>query len=153
MKRHDALIPLTHDHHHALVQARRLLVAATSEPDQRLVAAREFIDFYDRDTLAHFREEEELIFPLVVDREEAEASLTRLMMEHLRIHALVRRVAVEIEQGDLQTATMTSLSDLLEAHIRFEEKTVFPMIEELAADLASVHLAHRDRTPKPADSL
>lgn len=34
MRRHDALIPLTHDHHHALAQTRRMRTCAESGDDQ-----------------------------------------------------------------------------------------------------------------------
>jgi hemerythrin-like domain-containing protein len=101
----------------------------------------EFIDFFRRDTLAHFRQEEEIVFPLVVDETKAEAPLARLMMEHLRIHALVRRLATEAGDDEAQSVTMQALSETLEAHIRFEEKTFFPLIENLAPlDLARVEL-------------
>jgi hemerythrin-like domain-containing protein len=150
MKRHNALIPLTHDHHHALGQARRLRLAAGTAPEPRNIVAREFIDFFKRDTLVHFREEEEIIFPLVVDEREAEIPLARLMMEHLRIHALVRRLAGEVEEGDPQPPTMEGLSEILQAHIRFEEKTFFPLVEHLCpSDLTSVHLAPRERSVEP----
>jgi hemerythrin-like domain-containing protein len=146
MKRHDALIPLTHDHHHALAQARRLRLATAAGPEERTAVAGEFIDFFGRDTLVHFRKEEEIIFPLVVEEREAEAPLARLMMEHLRIHALVRRLAAEVEDGDPRPATLDGLSNILETHIRFEEKTFFPLVENLVpSDLAALDLVPRDR--------
>ena len=146
MKRHEALVPLTHDHHHALAHARRLNLATASAPADRLAAASEFIDFFRQETLAHFREEEETVFPLVVDEKEAEAPLVRLMMEHLRIHGLVRALASEVKDGGPQPDTMKALSELLGEHIRFEEKTFFPLIEDLArSDLTTLELASRDR--------
>jgi hemerythrin-like domain-containing protein len=151
MRRHDTLIPLTHDHHHALARARRLGAAAAAAPAARKAVALDFIDFYRKDTLLHFREEEELIFPLVVDCEEAEAALSRLMMEHLRIHALVRTLVTEVGEDDLRPETMDGLATLLEGHIRFEEKTFFPLVEKLAAPaLVAVELAHRERKSGPS---
>jgi hypothetical protein len=50
-KRHQALIPLTHDHHHALVQARALIAAPDADPDTRTRVAKSFISFYGKDTL------------------------------------------------------------------------------------------------------
>ena len=144
MKRHERLIPLTHDHHHALAQARHLRMGAEAELDERIAALRRFVDFYESDALLHFREEEEMVFPLVVDRPEAEPGLTRLMMEHLRMHALVR---VLRGQADCPAAgTMNELATMLEGHIRFEEKTLFPLVERLAAsELGDVELAPRNR--------
>lgn len=154
MKRNEHLMPLTHDHHHALVQARRLKLAAGEAPEQRLEAGRGFLDFYERDTLLHFREEEEVVFPLVVGHEEAEAPLTRLLLEHLRIHALVGRLRTETDAGEPSTVTLSELSTTLEQHVRFEEKTMFPLIERLVAPaLDGVELAERDRSPSDDPSM
>jgi len=61
MKRHAALIPLSHDHHHALVEARRLRLAADREDDPEPAAAA-FTAFFAAVSVPHFREEEETMF-------------------------------------------------------------------------------------------
>ena len=70
MKRHPALVPLSHDHHHALVEARRLRRSAETEADPA-AAAETFASFFASVTVPHFREEEEELFPLVAGSEEA----------------------------------------------------------------------------------
>ncbi len=46
-RRNDALIPLTHDHHHALAQARRLRDASKlSDVTERRNLANDFVNFY-----------------------------------------------------------------------------------------------------------
>lgn len=131
MRRHDSLIPLTHDHHHALAQARRLRYAAESDDLRRGAQARTFIDFFDSETVSHFREEEEIIFPLVVDAPEALALLTQLLLEHVRLHALVQALRSEIDRGAPSAAAIRELATLLEQHIRTEEKGLFPLIERI----------------------
>jgi iron-sulfur cluster repair protein YtfE (RIC family) len=146
VKRHDSLIPLTHDHHHALAQARRLRISAARPQQERTAQAREFIDFFESDTLVHFREEEELVFPLVIDDPEAETALARLMLEHLRIHAGVHKLRDELESDAVRGNTLASIAEQLETHVRFEEKTIFPLIEQIAVDeLSDVQLSPRDR--------
>jgi Hemerythrin HHE cation binding domain len=66
-KRNGALIHLTHDHHHALAQARRLIAASGSDASARTREAVSFIRFYEEDTLLHFHEEEEIVFPRLLD--------------------------------------------------------------------------------------
>ena len=61
MKRHDSLILLTHDHHHALAQVRALRLAATRGGEDRLRQSGEFLDFFETETRDHFREEEEVV--------------------------------------------------------------------------------------------
>ena len=154
MKRNEHLMPLTHDHHHALAQARRLQLAAAAGPQECLEAGLGFLNFYEKDTLLHFREEEEIVFPLVVEHEEAAAPLARLLMEHLRIHALVHKLRTETDAGEPTPDTLAGLGKTLEQHIRFEEKTMFPMIERLVAPaLEEVQLARRDRTATREASL
>jgi iron-sulfur cluster repair protein YtfE (RIC family) len=142
-------MPLTHDHHHALAQARRLRMTATGSDEKRLGQAREFLVFFGSETLTHFREEEEVVFPLVVDQPEAEPALVRLMVEHLRIHADVHDLRAEVATGTVASETLTNIAKLLEAHIRFEEKTVFPLIERLVPlDLNGLELPPRQRAER-----
>ncbi|MEA2498280.1 MAG: hypothetical protein QOH26_685 [Actinomycetota bacterium] len=147
MKRHETLIPLTHDHHHALAQIRRLRVAANGTDEDRQFWGRQFQRFFHDDTIKHFREEEEIVFPLVVEEPEARDTLDRAMCEHLVIHAAVHSMERELEDGAPRASTLLRVVDLLQGHIRFEEKTVFPLIESLAgeASLASVTLSPRNR--------
>ena len=147
MKRHDRLIPLTHDHHHALAQARQLERAATGDASERLLQAREFNSFFEDDTLAHFREEEESLFPLVIDEDEAQPMLSQAMLEHLRIHRLVNGLRSSAARGDISSESMTCLAQALSDHIHLEEKVLFPMIERLVPqELEGLSLRPRDRS-------
>jgi hypothetical protein len=133
VKRHPALVPLSHDHHHGLVQAKRLR-AGVHAGDAR-TAARSFLRFFAQETVEHFREEEELLFPLLADLEEAREPLVRVLLEHQRLHALAGRLAAQVEAGAPAAELMAELGELLEAHIRYEERQLFPLIERLLPDL------------------
>jgi hemerythrin-like domain-containing protein len=151
MKRHPGLVPLTHDHHHALAQARRLLLAARGEPSDQVAAARTFTAFFEHETRAHFREEEELLFPLLVENgREPPEELTTALMQHVRIHALVMSLRREVEEGSTDASTLRAVGDLLKAHIRLEESRLFPLIERAVSDtaLAALPLAKRTRQPE-----
>ena len=128
MKRHPALIPLSHDHHHALVEARRLRRAADGDEDPGPVAAA-FVEFFAAETVPHFREEEETLFPLVVDSDEARPLIVEALLDHQRLHALV----AELQGSTDVRRAMRELGELLEAHVRREERALFPLIERLAA--------------------
>ena len=127
MKRNQALIPLSHDHHHALAAARRLRLAA--ERGDATAEAAAFSRFFAEESVRHFREEEERLFPLVADFEEARPLLVRALLEHQQLHALAARLA----SGE--SAPMRELAELLESHVRFEERDLFPLIERLLGDL------------------
>jgi len=147
MKRHEALIPLTHDHHHALAQIRRLRVTAKGTDEDRHSTSRQYLSFFRDDTIRHFREEEEIIFPLVVEAPQARGILERAMLEHLEIHAAVHTMERELEDGVPSASSLLRIVGLFESHIRFEEKVVFPLIESISGEarLDSVTLIPRNR--------
>jgi iron-sulfur cluster repair protein YtfE (RIC family) len=147
MKRHESLIPLPHDHHHTLVQVRRLRAAVEGSDADRLVAADEFLELFRTDTINHFREEEEVVFPLVVDDGDMRGALEQVMLEHLHVHALVRGLGAQRERGTVEPATLLRLATTLEGHVRFEEKVLFPQLQERVSPeaLEGLALAPRER--------
>lgn len=152
MKRHNSLIPLTHDHHHALAQVRTLLLSAGQSNEERKRKANDFVVFFETETRTHFREEEEVVFPPVVDEAEAEPILARVMLQHLHIHALVHTLRSELEGGTPSAGALSSVANKIEEHIRFEEKTVFPLIERLLPEevlnAVALHPRHRSQLSK-----
>jgi mannose-6-phosphate isomerase-like protein (cupin superfamily) len=152
VKRHPALVPLSHDHHHGLVQARRLRrAAAEGDGGRRLRAASEFAAFFARETAEHFREEEELLFPLLAGRSDAaQALLAETALQHAEIRALVARLKRSIAAADVEAGLLAGLGELLGSHIRLEERQLFPLAEELvpAKELDALSLA--EGTTEPA---
>ena len=121
-RRHDSLVPLTHDHHHALKNARHLRLAADGSPSERVTAARAFIAFFRGDSVRHFREEEEELFPLVVGHPDAPTDgIARVVMEHVQMHAMCLDLERAAEADDVSPDSMLQTADLLKRHVRFEE--------------------------------
>lgn len=137
MKRHTALVPLSHDHHHALVRARRLR-------EHGLAEAPAFLRFFAAETTRHFREEEELVFPLLYADEPD--SLREVLLQHHRLRVLARR----LRDGEDVAA---ELAALLENHIRLEEREVFDLVQRSTpeAELARVGLQPRRAHGEVAD--
>jgi hypothetical protein len=134
-RRHDSLVPLSHDHHHALAHARRLAEAAlVNDESNRRRAADDFVNFYLGSLVRHFREEEELFFAPLVDHEDAHALVMQALTEHLRVHALVRTLKRELVDGRAEPSQLRKLSTLLTTHIRFEERDLLPLVEQLLSE-------------------
>ncbi|MDP9234911.1 MAG: hemerythrin domain-containing protein [Actinomycetota bacterium] len=152
-KRYASLIPLTHDHHHALAQARRLRIAAGGEGADLLARSTEFFRFFHDETIEHFREEEEIVFPLGIGDERAQPLLARVMLEHLQLHARVSALGEQIDEGKISREVAIQLADALEAHIRFEEGEVFPLLEDRVPQerLDAIALPPRNRA-EPSSS-
>lgn len=121
MKRAVALRPLSRDHLKALIAAKRLREA--TDPEE---ATRSFLEFWQPEGRHHFRVEEEVLLPgwalkAPVDR----PAVARMLDDHLAI----RREALRIEAGEASLEELRELGVRLEAHVRFEERELFPMIE------------------------
>ena len=147
MKRHRSLVPLSHDHHDALVQARRLQGAGErSDPG---TVARAFLRFFAKETVRHLREEEELVFPAVLDCPAAREPLVQALLEHERLFALTKLLREALDSGRPVTPIVQELGELLVAHVRHEERCLFPLIEGFLDDstLAAIALALRGSDP------
>lgn len=141
-KRHDSLIPLTHDHHHTLAQARRLKdLSRVDDATERRNVANDFINFYFGRAVRHFHEEEELFFAPLVDDPEAGDLVARAVSDHLRLHALVRTIKRQLSEGEADPAVLDRISTLLSEHVRFEEQELFPLIERLIPEETLMDLA------------
>jgi quercetin dioxygenase-like cupin family protein/hemerythrin-like domain-containing protein len=152
MKRHASLVPLSHDHHHALVQARRLSRAAAGTDAERREAAADFVRFFSTETVKHFREEEEELFPALVGHEDTDDGLlVRALLEHQRIHALVGRLEHALAADGVEPTEMRELAELLEAHVRLEERELFPLIEQVVPQeiLSELELGPARISPRP----
>lgn len=129
--RHPSLIPLSHDHHHGLALALRCRKQALGQLKPMgatglVERAKEFVEFYRNNLEAHFLAEEELLFPLM--RIVVPASVA-LIDELVADHALLRRAIPQLEQGSGLAKLIFDLGDVLERHIRKEERDLFPLFE------------------------
>lgn len=145
MKRNQALIPLSREHHAALVLARRAVAASRDESAARELSAA-LPDIFARELEPHFQIEEQLLLPPLRDAGE-HARVARTLDEHRQLRALAHAT------GRAGPAGLASFGLLLEAHVRFEERDLFPLAEAIlpAATLAAVtaHVAAEPTPPIP----
>src|SRR4051812_40055300 len=137
MKRHEALEQLSRDHHQALFQAMRLKRAG--EEDAGTVLA-DFLDFWFSVGHLHFRAEEEVLLPAYSAYADASAEpVVRVLVDHVEI----RREAHELGglKEDPEPERLHALGARLDAHVRHEERVLFPLIEEALPDDELVRVA------------
>lgn len=118
MRRDERLIELSREHHAALTLARRLRLAHGSS--EALAAAGESVRSLHAELEQHFDEEEVRLLPIL--RACAPELASQLMHEHVELRAL-------LERSD-EAAALERLGTLLEAHVRFEERVMFPRLED-----------------------
>lgn len=130
MKRHPALRDLSSDHHQALVQAHRLQRASHAERPASIAG---FLEFWRADGQRHFCEEEQALLPFFARWGELDCAPIAQM---LREHALIRRDAQCLIEGETSAEICQRLGAQLEAHVRLEERVVFPLIEAALPEAA-----------------
>lgn len=123
---HQALVPLTDQHHQALAQVQRLRLAADGWEEQRRSAVNAFIQFFETNIIPHFRAEEQIVLPLVINEPDAIVQVMRVMSAHMQMDALVRQIRHKVANGAPPTETMISLAEMFEAEIRLRKRLYFP---------------------------
>ena len=151
MKRHPGLIPLSHDHHDALVLAQGLILGRSQAPrsdwpTSRRAQVDRVVAFFANTLRSHFEAEEAHVFPAAVAHLAGEASLVaQLLDEHdairTRIHDLERDPTTDLD------VRLPSLGRLLEAHVRREERVLFETMQREMdpADLETLGTRLRSR--------
>jgi hypothetical protein len=143
MKRSDALLGLSREHHEALVLARRAVNADPFGEDARKLREH-LLTRWAAQFAPHFELEEEELLP-ALDSAGHQMSADDARLQHTELRGLVQR----LRKGDL--AALAAWGDAMQAHVRFEERILFPLAQS-ALDLT--HLAGTLRRPasKPAPS-
>jgi len=125
IKRSVELAPLSRDHHSGLLFCWKI----KSGIQKGISAGRitDYVAFYYKNHLQeHFSEEEKYVFPLLPV--EHEMSI-RAYKEHKDIVSQIQSLA---SGKNVNYATLEQLEALLNSHIRFEERQLFPYIEQTA---------------------
>ena len=127
MKRDPRLQGLTSDHHGALVLARRLARECAEGRGDVAELRRRF----DAELAPHFRIEEELLLPAL-----GAASEDELVRRTLEDHAALRAQLAAAESGEI--GALAAFAATLDAHVRFEERELFPAAERVVGPDALV---------------
>jgi len=84
--------------------------------------------FFATELITHFTAEEQVLFPVMQDFADANELISELIAEHSEL----RRIATRLRRtkvGGLKVA-LAQFADLLESHIRKEERRLFPIYEK-----------------------
>ena len=134
MKRHPSLYQLSHDHHQGLILAQQLKKGAPQYKGMpsTLEGKKEYaISLYRTELVKHFEDEEKILFPSVIKRDdEVDKLIEEVISEHRKMESLVKDLMRKSDVTDL----LDELGRLLEKHIRKEERKLFPKIEEILSE-------------------
>ncbi len=125
MKRIPALQPLSREHHTALTLAKACERAAQSrDKEQAGKTCQRVIQAFADELEPHFQIEEQSLLPLL-DSPENRHLEQRTREDHRQLRALLEG----LRQNDVEA--LDNFGKLLSAHVRFEERELFPVLEGL----------------------
>jgi hypothetical protein len=124
VKRSEALASLSRDHHQALAIAQKLRRAS---PETATDVRAAFLSYWTAHGRTHFRLEEEVLLPAYAEYGDAHDPLVlRVLGEHVAIR---QRADAVTAATAIAPEALHELGARLAAHVRLEERELFPLIE------------------------
>lgn len=131
MKRSKDLYPLSHQHHNGLMAVLLLKKGLSKKADAQVMG--DFILAAWKEELdEHFIAEEKYLNPSLLQLPLLHDLYGQMKAEHQQI----REIITVLEEGKSSPALIETFYVLLEKHIRFEERILFPFVEEHASAAA-----------------
>jgi hemerythrin-like domain-containing protein len=140
-RRHDSLIPLSREHHYGLLVCLRIHRGLeTRQADLHWLneRAEKAINFFESDLKTHFEVEEMVVFPAMNGIQEAASTIEDLVDDHRKLAKLIDRLGRE--RGPKSALILREFADLLESHIRKEERNLFPLYEHKVSPETAGHV-------------
>lgn len=138
LKRHEALKPVSREHHHGLLLSWKLREGFKYDIDMKRM--KKYVDWFWKEHLKpHFEFEEKYVFPIL-------GSSDKLVLRALEEH---KRLAGLFNSNDKIRDRLEAIQKELTDHIRFEERILFDKLQEQASEdelemLAESHQLLRD---------
>lgn len=134
MKRHKALILLSHDHHRGLLLAQLLKKNAPPYkglPKDISGKIQYAVNAFNLELVQHFEDEEKILFPLL---KEKSAESNKLIDELISEHKILRENILGFGDNKNPVEIMDETGKLLEQHIRKEERILFQNAQNELSD-------------------
>ena len=134
MRRHKALRSLSQEHHHGLMLAQLIKAGSpvykglpTTIIDKKLYT----IKFFEEKLIPHFKKEEEVLFPLTINKN---AVLKKLIIDLIDQHKEIYSLMNNLKNSSEPEIVLDELGKSLENHIRIEERELFQMVQEVLSE-------------------
>lgn len=136
MLRDKNLIPLSHQHQHALALCVRIERASPIARADLTAWQAEITQIVQNEIGFHFAAEEHVLFPAARRFQELHALIDELLAEH----AVLRCRFTAAAERNMSGPDVQEFARILSAHIRKEERRLFERVQELMSseELASV---------------
>lgn len=146
LHRHEALRPLSRDHHLALQLAKALQPGASPPLRAQLPAEQAELvahvqRVYDKELKGHFDVEDRVLAPAVLGRSaELDAIIETIESEHSELEAMCAGLSEHGISASTVDARLDAFGQKLEAHVRREEREYYARVQEVLDDHALAEL-------------
>jgi hemerythrin-like domain-containing protein len=126
IKRNNNIVILSKDHHSGLLFCWKIRQGLKHEVAmERIIKYTQY--FWSNHLAIHFREEEIILFPSLKDR---------LVQKAIGDHEQIKHQFDELREmsGNGAKEALLRLADLIDDHIRFEERELFPHFEKMLSE-------------------
>ena len=127
MLRDKNLIPLSHQHQHALALCVRIERASPIPQDDLGAWQAEIAHLFQSEIALHFAAEEQIVFPAAEKFEELKPLVVQLISEHAGLSTMF----ADAQEGGLSAKGILLLAGTLSTHIRKEERQLFQRMQQL----------------------
>lgn len=122
IKRNENIVKLSRDHHASLMFCWKIRQGVKQHiATDRMVKYVEY--FLNQHFIPHFREEEEVLFKPLDD-----AKTQKAIIDHGIIKETVNEILLSGKTN--QQKELSTLADLVDDHVRYEERILFPYLEQ-----------------------
>lgn len=127
MLRDTNLIPLSHQHQHALALCVRLERAAKATAEELSKWNQEVDHLFLTEIRFHFEAEEQLLFPAAIQYAETASLINELLAEH----RVLRGQFEAASRGQMGAEDLAEFAATLSGHVRKEERQLFEDCQRL----------------------
>ena len=121
IKRSEHLIQLSREHHSGLLFCWKIRQGLKKNADTERI--KNYVAyFWQQDLAEHFREEEDILFA----PKKNDDKVKRALQEHVEIKTLIDSIT---KSNSPEPGSLASLADAVDNHIRYEERELFPYLE------------------------
>ncbi|MEO7314214.1 MAG: hemerythrin domain-containing protein [Ginsengibacter sp.] len=126
IKRNENIAKLSRDHHASLLFCFKIRQGIKKDVStERMVR---YVQYFEKQHfIPHFTEEEEILFAPLND-----AKAQKAIDDHVHILRLAKEISFSGKEN--QQKELGKLADLVDDHVRYEERVLFPHLEEKLTD-------------------
>ena len=129
IKRNENIAKLSRDHHASLMFCWKLRQGIKREVDVKRM--QDYVSYFlNQHFIPHFQEEEDILFTPIKDEKVQKA---------IDDHVIIKMKVADISQFG-SNEDLTALADLVDAHVRYEERILFPHLERELSDGQLEHI-------------